>query len=126
MVQFPGVWAYDAADPRSRANIRTTQIPGGNPVESPQSGLVTFTRDRDNRIIARTDEGCTWTLAVRGNTAKLDPPAQTCSLGSSTVTLRFWTIARDGKQQSSVISGVDEHGDSYLVPIGSLTKQRSS
>jgi hypothetical protein len=129
MSRFLGTWDYDPADAGSGVNIRTTQVvgPDGNVemVESAQTGSVTFTRDHGNRVIAQTDDGCTWALMVRGNTAKPDPAVQTCRVRDSQVTLKFWTTASDGQQQASWMTGVDEHGNDYIVSIGALTKRRS-
>ncbi|GAA4997590.1 hypothetical protein [Actinopolymorpha pittospori] len=125
--KFLGTWAYDAADPQSRVNIRVSryQRPYGDEqvVESPQRGLVTFTRRRDHKIAAQTDDGCVWMLAVRGNTALLDPAIQTCTLPQSNVTLKFWSIASDGTNQTSFVTGIDERGGSFVLSIGSLSKQ---
>lgn len=127
--RFLGTWDYTPADVRTRVNIRATQVVGPDGkvevIESPQTGSVTFTRDHGNRVIAQTDDGCTWALVVRGNTAKPDPPVQTCRVHNSTVTLKFWTIASDGQRQASWITGIDDRGRSYVLSIGSLTKRRS-
>jgi hypothetical protein len=79
--------------------------------------------DRGHTITARTQGGCQWTLAALGNTAELEPAVQTCHLTGSTITLRFWSIASDGKHQVSVVAGVDKRGGNFLLGIGSLTKQ---
>lgn len=125
--KFTGTWAYDPADQATGVNIRTTvrTAPDGtqNMERSPEQGHVTITRDYGNRITARTDDGCTWSLVARGNTAKLDPSIQTCTLPTSTaITIRFWTIATDGRQQASVMTGTDERGDSFALNVGSLSK----
>lgn len=74
-------------------------------------------------VTARTDNGCTWSLVARGNTAKLDPPIQTCTLPTSTaITIRSWTIATDGTQQASVMTGTDERGGNFALSGGSLSK----
>jgi hypothetical protein len=123
--KFTGTWAYDPADPTAGVNIRTvrTAADGMQNVElSPQRGHVTITMDHGNRITARTDDGCTWSLVARGNTAKLDPPIQTCTLPTSNaITIRSWTIATNGNQQATVMTGTDEHGGNFTLS-GSLTK----
>jgi hypothetical protein len=122
-----GTWKYDAANPQTGVNILTSRYtqPDGQVqvVTSAQRGLVTFTKGRDHMIAARTGDGCQWTLVARGNTAELQPAVQTCRLPSSTTTLRFWSIASDGKHQASIMAGVDDHGGSFLLIIGNLTKQ---
>lgn len=62
-------------------------------------------------------------LVARGNTAKLDPPIQTCTLPTSTaITIRSWTVATDGRQQASVMTGTDEHGGNFALGGGSLSR----
>ncbi|WP_330254619.1 hypothetical protein OG874_08775 [Nocardia sp. NBC_00565] len=123
---FTGTWRYDPADPVTRRNIRSTRTmgQGGTSLsDTPEQGAVAITADYDNRLTARTADGCTWTLLARGNTAKLDPPAQTCPRpGDTTITLRSWTIATDGHHQDAIMIGADEHNDAFTVGTGSLTK----
>jgi hypothetical protein len=126
--KFAGTWAYDQADPDARVNIRLTRGtgPDGEPttVASPERGLVTIARDYENRITARTDDGCAWTLLARGNTAKLDPPTQTCRVSASAfVTLGYWTITTDGSGQATMMAGTDEHGADFTLTVGSLHKR---
>jgi hypothetical protein len=125
--KFTGTWVYDPADPKTQINIRTTQYPGpnGTPtvVSAPERGSVVITREYDNRITTRTDEGCTWSLLARGNTATLDPAVQTCQLASSaTITFRFWTITTDGTHQDSILVGTDDRGGSFNLSGGSLSR----
>jgi hypothetical protein len=124
---FPGTWQYDPPDPQSRMNTLVTRYTGPDGqvqvVQSPQRGLVTLTSGRQQTMTARTEDGCSWALAARGNTAELEPALQTCQTPRGTVMVRFWAIASDGKQQASVMAGVDERGGRFLLSIGSLTKQ---
>lgn len=126
--KFTGTWGYDPADPAAGVNIRTVRAAVGgmqNVERSPQRGQVTISTDGTNRITARTDDGCTWSLIARGNTAKLDPPIQTCTLtASGAITKRSWTIATDGTRQASVMTGTDEHGRGFALSGGSLSKNR--
>ncbi|RMI28683.1 hypothetical protein [Nocardia stercoris] len=87
-----------------------------------QPGNVTLTRNYGNRLLARTDDGCTWTLVARGDTAKLDPPVQTCTAGDSAVTLTFWTIADSGDHQFSTMVGTDANGGPIRIN-SELTRQ---
>jgi hypothetical protein len=126
--QFIGTWAYDPADPAGPVNIRITQYPQADGttqvVNSPEQGEVTITHDFDNRITAHTSDGCTWSMLARGNTAKLDPPLQTCTRASSAaITIRYWTIASDGQRQSVLITGTDERGGDFVLNPGSLTRR---
>jgi hypothetical protein len=91
----------------------------------PQTGIVSFTKGSDGIVVAHTDDGCRWTLVVRGNTAQLAPASQSCALPGSTVTLRHWAIASDRLQQASVLAGVKESGagsPNFLLNVGELTK----
>lgn len=127
--QFVGSWTYDTPDPRSQVNIMTTQEsgPGGVVVRhSPKHGVVTFTPHGSDALTARTKDGCTWTLAVRGNTAELAPAVQTCQRTNATVILRFWSIASDGRHQDSIITGAEDGGgqtSNFSLSIGALTKR---
>jgi hypothetical protein len=121
---FLGTWSYDPADPTTGVNMRTTRTDNQPPTAMPEQGTVRIVRDYENRVTTRTDDGCTWTLLVRGNTAKLDPPVQTCiPTGTAAVTLRYWTIASDGTRQTSIIIGTDQHGGQFAISKGSLTRR---
>lgn len=126
--QFTGTWVYDPADPAGPVNIRISQYPQADGttqvVTSPEQGEVTITQDFENRVTAHTSDGCTWSMLARGNTAKLDPPVQTCTLASSAaITIRYWTIASDGRRQSTLITGTDERGGDFVLNPGSLTRR---
>jgi hypothetical protein len=121
--RFTGTWEYTPADPKTGVNIKTTVYPPpAGPVKSALTGHVTFTSRHGDLISARTDDGCTWTLAVAGNTAELKPARQTCTEGGTTATMSFWSIASDGRQQVSIIAGTDPQGNSYLAANTSLTR----
>ncbi|MFJ4652173.1 hypothetical protein ACIP5Y_12990 [Nocardia sp. NPDC088792] len=96
---FEGAWGYDG----------------------PQPGNITVAKNYDDRLIARTGDGCSWTLISRGDTAKLDPPIQTCTQGDSAVTLRFWTIAVAGDHELSTMTGTDAKGAAIAIS-GDLTR----
>ncbi|MVU82860.1 hypothetical protein GPX89_37200 [Nocardia sp. ET3-3] len=106
---FQGTWAYGAPDLGSGANTRLAA--GGAP--KPLTGAVSITPDYDDRVTAHTDDGCDWTLVARGDTAKLDPPAQTCTLANAAVTLSYWTIVTDGHRQLSAMYGTDLTGTRF-------------
>jgi len=121
---FLGSWSYDPADPTTGVNMRSTSTDSQPPTAVPEQGTARIVGDYENRITARTDDSCTWTLLVRGNTAKLDPPVQTCiPTGTAAVTLHYWTITSDGTRQASIIIGTDQHGGQFAISKGSLTKQ---
>jgi hypothetical protein len=124
--RFTGAWEYTPADPKTGVNIKTTVYPPPlGPVGSALTGRVTFTPWDADLISARTDDGCTWTLAVAGNTAELRPARQTCTQGGAATTRSFWSIASDGGQQVSIIAGTDLHGNSYLAANTSLARVRA-
>jgi hypothetical protein len=127
MARFLGAWTYDPASPQTFVNMLVTVPSGaGVPSVSPAQGSVRVTSERYGAIVARTDDGCVWTLAVQGNTAELDPPAQTCQLATGTVRVFFWSAASDGDHQNSVMAGTkDENGQTstFYLYIGALTKQ---
>lgn len=126
---FVGTWLYAPADPQTLVNIVISRETGPDGVQVrlvPQSGIVSFTKGRDGIVIAHTDDGCRWTLVVRGNTAQLAPASQSCSLPGSTVTLTHWAIASDGLRQASVLTGVEESDAStsnFLLNVGELIRQ---
>ncbi|MGV9677090.1 hypothetical protein ACWDSJ_17580 [Nocardia sp. NPDC003482] len=93
---FQGTWTADTAKPET----------------------ITLTTNYGNRLIAHTPDSCSWTLVTRGDTAKLDPPVQTCTQGDSAVTLRFWTIATSGDHQISTMLGTDATGAPIAVNGG--------
>jgi hypothetical protein len=121
--RFTGAWQYSPANPNTELNIETTVYPAPvGPVRSALTGQVTFTASHGSVISARTQDGCTWTLAVAGNTAELDPAQQTCTRNGTTTTMNFWSIASNGRQQVSIIAGIDAQGGNYLAANASLTR----
>lgn len=127
MARFLGGWTYDPASPQTLVNM-VVRIPvgGGVPSLSPVRGGVRVISERYGVVVAHTDDGCRWTLAVQGNTAELDPPTQTCQLASGTVTLFFWAAASGGDHQNTVMAGIkDLNGEqsNFYLYIGALTKQ---
>ncbi|MFE3190030.1 hypothetical protein ACFXHA_13550 [Nocardia sp. NPDC059240] len=116
--EFQGTWTYGSPDPRTGAN--TSLTPGAAPTLL--NGSVTITTSVGPRLTAHTDNGCDWSLIARGNTAKLDPPIQTCTLADSAVTLTAWTIATDGHHQLSSISGTAPTGTPFTA-TGDLTRR---
>ncbi|MEV6276046.1 hypothetical protein [Nocardia sp. NPDC051832] len=120
---FTGTWDYGAPDPSyGGANTRLTFGADGKPAVRPESGSIVLSRDFGNRVTARTADGCHWTLVTRGNTAKLDPPVQTCTVRDQAVTLRYFTIAAAGGDQVAQSIGTDADGARFTV-TGLLTKR---
>jgi hypothetical protein len=127
MARFLGAWTYDPASSQTLVNMLVTvPVGGGDPVVSPVQGEVRVTSKRYGVIVAHTDDGCRWTLAVQGNTAELDPATQTCWLASGMVRLFFWAAASDGDHQNSVMAGIKDlngQASTFYLYIGALTKQ---
>jgi hypothetical protein len=121
--RFIGAWQYTPANPTTGLNIKTTVYPApAGQVQSALTGQVTFTASHGYVISARTEDGCTWTLAVAGNTAELDPAQQNCTRNGTARTMNFWSIASNGRQQVSIIAGSDAQGGNYLAANTSLTR----
>jgi hypothetical protein len=115
---FDGSWAYAPPDPLTRANVASVACAdaGGNPLPpsyEPQLGSIDITRSGPHAVAARDGDGCTWTFAVHGNTALLDPAAQTCG----SLTLDHWALASDGSSAFEVRSG-ERGGCRVLLSVG--------
>jgi hypothetical protein len=124
---FVGTWNYEPANFKTQVNVVNVEKPlaGGKYAASqmPQMGSITFSQGTGNTIIAHTNDGCTWMLEAHGNTAELAPAAQTCTLASGTSKLSFFSVASNGKQQASIMTGTNAQGEMFQMTIGSLTKQ---
>jgi hypothetical protein len=127
MARFLGAWTYDPPSRQTLVNmVVTVPVGAGVPGLVPVQGTVRVTSERYGVIVARTDDGCVWTLAVQGNTAELDPPTQSCQLATGTVRLLFWSLASDGDHQNAVMAGskdLNGHESTFYLYIGALTKQ---
>ncbi len=89
--RFLGAYTYNPADFSTLTNIVSTD----KGTIYPEQGTVQFTAKSRSTILAHTPDGCNWTLAVRGNTAELDPATQTCHLADGETSLRYWAIVTD-------------------------------
>ncbi|WP_159053493.1 hypothetical protein [Streptomyces regalis] len=128
--RFTGRWAYVPADRSRLINMVTYRSVGPDGSmqvsQAHQRGLVAMTVKPDRAVVARTADGCRWTLAVRGNTAELNPPGQVCQRPGETVTVDFWQVASDGKEQASIMSGVvrrDGLNSSFVLNVGALARR---
>jgi hypothetical protein len=83
--------------PDASANCRP-----GPPLQVPQIGTIVFSKAADGKITGHTDQGCSWTFAVRAHV-----------LGDASA----------GRHQASVMAGTDEQGGDFLLGVGSLTKR---
>ncbi|WP_437670640.1 hypothetical protein [Sorangium sp. So ce131] len=88
------------------------------PSYEPQLGSITLERTGPHTAAATDGDGCTWTFAVHGNTALLDPPAQRCG----PLTLHHWALAGDDGHAFEVRSG-ERAGCRVLLTIGERTRQ---
>ncbi|GAB2550058.1 hypothetical protein [Nocardia heshunensis] len=115
---FQGTWTYGPPNPRTGANTRLAPTAAPTPL----SGSIVITPNYAARLTAHTADGCDWSLLARGNTAKLDPPTQTCTLADSAVTLTYWTIATDGHRELSAMYGTDPTKTPFTA-TGDLTRR---
>jgi len=121
--RFLGGYSYDPADFHTLTNVVATD----HGTVFPEQGTVQFTQTDRSTIRAHTPEGCNWTLAVRGNTAELEPATQTCHLANSDVSLRYWAIVTDdGEHMNTFRAGTTTLNgqpptNTYLF-IGALTR----
>lgn len=120
---FLGQFTYDPVNFSTLDNVVSTD----QGTTRPEQGMIQFTSDGYGTVVAHTPDGCSWTLAVRGNTAELDPATQTCQLASDhTVSLRYWAIVTDdGVRLSAFRSGASslngQQTNEFLF-ISSLTR----
>ena len=125
--RFLGDYTYNAPDFHTLTNVVITD----KGTVYPQQGTVRFSRGHHHIITAHTPDGCDWTLAVRGNTAELDPATQTCHTAHGDTSLRYWALATDDGQHvngfvsgSATISG-QPLTNIYLF-IGTLTRSATA
>jgi hypothetical protein len=121
--RFLGSFTYTPANFSSLTNVVVTD----KGTAYPEQGTVQFSRKNRGTILARTPDGCNWTLAVRGNTAELDPAIQTCRLTDGETSLHYWAIVTDDGEHmnafragSSALNG-QQPTNNYLF-IGALTR----
>ena len=121
--RFLGAYTYNSADFSTLTNVVATD----NGTAYPEQGTVQFARESRSTIVAHTPNGCNWTLAVRGNTAELDPATQTCHLADGEMSLRYWAIVTDDGEHinafragSTTLNG-QLPANTYLF-IGALTR----
>lgn len=100
--RFLGDFTYNPADFHTLTNVVSTDTG----TVYPQQGAVHITRTGHTTINAHTPDGCDWTLAVRGNTAELDPATQTCHTPHGDTSLRYWALVTDdGQHLNGFLSG---------------------
>jgi hypothetical protein len=121
--RFLGGYTYNPAD----FNTLTNVVVSDKGTAYPEQGTVQFTRKNRSTILAHTPDGCSWTLAVRGNTAELDPAIQRCHLANGETSLRYWAIVTDDGEHvnafragSTTLNG-QQPTNNYLF-IGALTR----
>jgi hypothetical protein len=100
---FLGDYRYDPADLHTLTNIVSTD----QGTIYPQQGTVRFSaEDKHGKINAHTPDGCDWTLAVRGDTAELDPGTQTCHTAKGDSSLHYWALVTDdGQHMNGFLAG---------------------
>lgn len=121
--RFLGSFTYNPADFSTLTNVVVTS----KGTAYPEQGTVRFTRRNRGTILAYTPDGCNWTLAVRGNTAELDPAIQTCHLANGETSLHYWAIVTDDGEHmnafragSTTLNG-QQPTNTYLF-VGALTR----
>ena len=123
--RFLGDYRYDPADMHTLTNVVSTD----KGTVYPERGRVRFTATHTarGRINAHTPDGCDWTLAVRGDTAELDPATQTCHTATGDRSLHYWALVTDDGQHMNGFSAGSTTApgqpptNTYLY-IGALTR----
>ncbi|MBB5914280.1 hypothetical protein BJY24_003147 [Nocardia transvalensis] len=114
--RFAGSWRLDPPDPTHMVGIANVNNALGLALPVPVSGGVEYRAATGDTIIARTDDGCEWTLEAHGNTAELSPETQTCH----GMRRNLWAVASDGTQQTTAMAGIDAGGSPFYLSNGSL------
>ncbi|MCX4098880.1 hypothetical protein [Nocardia sp. alder85J] len=116
---FTGTWQFDPADPATLINLALVTGAVPVPVPTPVTGSVEYRPGPGDTIVARTADGCDWTLDTHGNTAELAPGTPSCG----GVTRTFWSVAADGDRQTTIMAGVRADGSHFSLTTGELTRQ---
>jgi hypothetical protein len=132
--KYLGTWNYDQPDRASMRDIAVISCPPastscrqGPDILVPQIGTIVFSRNATGGIVGHTDQGCTWTFAVRSNSLELDPPSQYCfnHVIGSAYTITQWTVTVVGQheQETVVATSHQPYGDyEFRLQTGSRTK----
>lgn len=127
--RFLGDYRYDPADMRTLTNIVSTD----QGTVYPEQGTIRFTASHSarGRIVARTPDGCDWTMDVRGNTAELDPGTQTCRTATGDRSLHYWALVTDDGQHMNAYSAGSttlpgRQPTNTFMYVGSLTRHANS
>lgn len=121
-----GKWNYVQPNEKDDTNVGHLECPDGFSLSLPQIGWMDLART-DGRLSATTDQGCTWTFALRDGRAELSPASQTCFnrvIGSS-YTLTRWSVAMSDSGETESIAGKSHQpgGDcDFTLPKGRRTR----
>lgn len=106
--RFAGRWYYRHPEPASGQGIARLRCPATADAPSldlplPQIGWIDLRPDDASALVGTTDQGCTWSFTIEGDTARLGSSTQTCfnrNIGSS-YTIFDWslTLEPDGVMQ---------------------------
>lgn len=124
--RFLGDFSYNPADIHTLSNIVVTNTG----TASPEQGTVHIERTTGGKIDTHTPDGCDWTMAVRGNTAELDPASQTCHTANGDISLHYWALTSDdgqhmnGFRAGSTTAEGQPPVNTYLY-VGRLTRSPS-
>lgn len=121
---FLGDYRYDPADLHTLTNVVSTDK---GTTYSEQGTIRITAKDKHGRINAHTPDGCNWTLAVRGNTAELDPATQTCHTVKGDSSLQYWALVTDdGKHMNGFRAGSTtapgQSPTNTFLYVGALTR----
>jgi hypothetical protein len=131
---YLGTWNYDQPVRESMRNVAVISCPDasancrpGPPLQVPQIGTIVFSKAADGKITGHTDQGCTWTFAVRPTSLELDSPAQYCfnHVIGSAYTITKWSVSLSGDHARESIEAVSHQptGDyEFRLDKGSRTK----
>lgn len=136
--RFLGRWYYDHPDPASGEGIARLQCPAtadAPPLQLPlpQIGWIDLRPDGKSALVGTTDQGCTWSFTVEGETASLGSVSQTSpqtcfnrNIGSS-YTIFDWslTLGADGTMQESLRAVSHQAVDCDFV-LARATRERET
>ena len=124
--KYVGRWNYDHPDRDTMTNIAVSDLPGRHQV--PQVGDIVLTADGADRVIGRTNVGCTWRFRATPTSLKLDPAHQLCHNPTSNVryTIADWTVTVHGRHATETLSATSHHERDYTFEVKNGARTRTS
>ncbi|MEO3874124.1 hypothetical protein ABGB18_35420 [Nonomuraea sp. B12E4] len=132
--EYLGTWNYDQPERASMRNVAVIRCPElgssctpGPELHVPQIGTIVFSRAAGGRIVGHTDQGCTWTFAVRATSLELDSPDQYCfnHVIGSAYTITKWSVTVSGNRERESIVAISHQPTGeyeFRLDRGSRTK----